>query len=51
MNTTEALADFKKYKPKLNQEMPEPMKHLNPLFQASLVEGATSEPWIGQVLP
>ena len=42
MNTTEALADFKKYKPKLNQEMPEPMKHLDALFQASLVEGVLS---------
>ena len=42
MNTTAALADFKKYKPKLNQELPEPMKHLDALFQASLVEGAMS---------
>ena len=42
MNTTEALADFKKYKPKLNRELPEPMKHLDALFQASLVEGALS---------
>lgn len=42
MNPTEALADFKKYKPKLNQELPEPMKHLDALFQASLVEGALS---------
>ena len=39
MNTTEALADFKKYKSKLNQELPEPMKHLDALFQASLAEG------------
>ena len=43
MNTaTEALNDFKKYKPKLNQELPEPMKHLDALFQASLAEGALS---------
>ncbi len=41
MNPTEALADFKKYKPKLNQQLP-PMKHLDALFQASLVEGALS---------
>ncbi len=38
----EALADFKEYKPKLNRELPEPMKHLDALFQASLVEGALS---------
>ena len=42
MNTVEALADFKQYKPKLNQELPELMKHLDALFQASLVEGALS---------
>lgn len=42
MNATEALADFKNYKVKLNQEMPEPMKHLDALFQASLAEGALS---------
>ena len=42
MNTVEAPADFKLYKPKLNQELPEPMKHLDALFQASLVEGALS---------
>lgn len=42
MNATEGLADFKTYKPKLSQELPEPMKHLDALFQASLVEGALS---------
>lgn len=42
MNTIEALADFKQYKPKLNQEIPEPMKHLDALFHASLIEGALS---------
>ncbi len=41
-NTREALTEFKKYKGKMNQEMPEVMKHLDGLFQASLVEGALS---------
>ena len=42
MNTVEGLADFKKYKAKLNQELPEPMKHVDALFQTSLAEGALS---------
>ncbi len=41
-NTREALTEFKKYKGKMNQEMPEVMKHLDGLFQASLVGGALS---------
>lgn len=42
MSPIEALADFKNYKAKLNHELPEPMKHLDALFQASLAEGALS---------
>jgi AhpD family alkylhydroperoxidase len=41
-NTSEALTEFKACKGKMNQEMPEVMKHLDALFQASLVEGALS---------
>jgi AhpD family alkylhydroperoxidase len=36
------LSEFKTHKPKLNQEMPEVMKHLDGLFQTSLAEGALS---------
>ncbi len=42
MNVGEALADFKRYKAKLNHELVEPMKHLDALFQTSLGEGALS---------
>lgn len=42
METTTALAEFKKYKAKLNQELPKPMQHLDALFQTSLAEGALS---------
>jgi AhpD family alkylhydroperoxidase len=41
-DTREALTEFKRYKGKMNQEMPEVMKHLDGLFQASLVPGALS---------
>ena len=42
MNTVEGLAEFKKHKARFNQELPEPMKHLDSLFQASLAQGALS---------
>ena len=38
----EILAEFKNYKPKLNQGMPEVMKHLDGLFQVSQADGALS---------
>jgi hypothetical protein len=36
----EALADFKRYKVKMNHDLPEVMTHLDGLFQVSLAEGA-----------
>ena len=42
MKATDALTEFKQYKAKLNQQIPEPMKHLDALFAASLAEGALS---------
>jgi AhpD family alkylhydroperoxidase len=36
------LSEFKTYKPKLNQGMPEVMKHMDGLFQTSLAKGALS---------
>jgi len=36
------LGEFKSDKPKLNQAMPEVMKHMDGLFGASLAEGALS---------
>ena len=40
--TTQALAEFKQYKAKMNPEMAEVMKHLDGLFQSSLADGAVS---------
>jgi AhpD family alkylhydroperoxidase len=40
--TTQALADFKRYKAKMNHELPAVMKHLDGLFQTSLADGALS---------
>lgn len=40
MNAAEALADFKRSKPKLNHQAPEPMRHLDALFEASPAEVA-----------
>lgn len=38
----EPLTDFKAYKAKMNHELPEVMKDLDGLFQASLADGALS---------
>ncbi len=40
--TTQALAEFKQYKAKMNHEMSDVMKHLDGLFQVSLTDGTLS---------